>query len=211
MRRIRLIRKRNLKVLNILFFASARLFYEAHTNIIFKEFAERKIGEVMPAGIDVEIDKIEGGIFRNLTSENVRVISSQKNVIFGIERLEINYRLWYPLLKEIPFFSGLERENEVIIFIGGSDKRSPDGFFELRGTAENIHISGYIGAAKEDRFFVKGIIQKDATSNFYITKGAGRIIVQAKKENNNLMITGKANHIKFKGMDIIGECRVYLA
>ena len=98
MKRAKLIRRRKVYILNTLLLASVFLFYEMHAGIFMSEFAENRMEEFLPEGARAEIGKVEGGIFRNLTAEDVRVFTGEDSEGFIVERIDIDYRLWYPLL-----------------------------------------------------------------------------------------------------------------
>lgn len=110
MRRGRVIRRRKLYFLNAVFLASALLFYETHAGMFFKEFAGNKLQEILPGETRVEIGSISGGIFRDLTAEDVSIFTGDKNNLrLDIAQAEIDYRLWYPFLKKVPVLRRGER------------------------------------------------------------------------------------------------------
>jgi len=159
MKRIRAIRRKNIAALNVLFFASVLLFYEIHGGIFLKEFAEKKLEKMLPEASRVEIGKIKGGIFGNLIAENVKISTGTGVSAWNIfaetpvpARIEVDYRLWYPLFGKFPK------------------------------------------------------IPEKKISRFHIMQGEGFIDLAIKRDKGTLLISGKINHVKFHGADIIGEC-----
>ena len=206
MRHIRFIRRRDIGILNALFFASAFLFYEMHTTLIFKEFVERRLEEIFPKGTHIDIGHIEGGIFRDITSENVRIFSDQHPSGFTIEHIELNHRLWYPILKKIPALSHRFDEKKIILLIGRDGEGLLKGFFELEGTPERLNVSGYLGEKRQGRIFIKGVVERGKPSMFHITLNKGTIDLKIEKREKKYFVRGYVNHVVIQGIDCVGLC-----
>lgn len=205
MRRARYVKRRKTAVLNTLFLASMLLFYETHGGVFLRDFAVREVSKFLPEGSTVSIGAIEGGIFKNLVTENVRVYAEGKAPVFEMERMEIKYRLWYPLLKRIPGLNHLSEERKIIIFVGKEKKDLLKGFLEIEGTSEELDVSGYLGGAGKDTLFIKGVVNTKAPSHLRVTKKKGFIDLDVEKKKDLFLISGRINHMKLAEIDIVGE------
>jgi hypothetical protein len=94
MRRIKSIKRRDTYILNVLFLASALLFYQTHADTFFKEATERAFEKVLPKGSHVEISGIKGGMFRIQDTSHVRIARGEEAVDLEVKkknsRFEIN-------------------------------------------------------------------------------------------------------------------------
>jgi len=205
MKRIKAIRRRNLVLLNVVFVASLLLFYETHTNFLFRDFAEKRIEEVFPEGMRVEIGNIEGGVFRNLSSEDVRIYSQDDSQEIAIERMEIDYRIWDSLIRRIPAFSDFRENRRAFLFIGKEGFDFLSGFLECEGTQKKLNVSGYLSINKSGKFFVNGTLEEGRSANFCITRKKGYMDIEVAKAGDKIAIKGKVNHLELGGMDIVGE------
>jgi hypothetical protein len=207
MRHGRIIRRRKALVLNTLLFASALLFYETHAHLFMKEFATRQLEERLPHCERVTIGAIRGGVFRDLIAENVRVYPEHDDIPgFGIERIEIDYRLWYPILQRIPKVSSSRENRKITVSLGDKTRNGMHGFLELERDEALFSVSGYLGFGKETRFLVKGTIGDDDVSSFRITQKQGHIDLVAEQEKGTLNVRGRINHLKVHGTDLVGDC-----
>ncbi len=199
------IRKRNLRILAPLFVASVFLFYEAHTGVILKEFAEHRLQEFFPEGTYIHIGHISGGIFKNIVSEDVTILPRPDAAGFDIGRIEIGYKLWYPILDKMPFFKKGEAQRKIVFTAGDKKKGSVNMFIELKNSDEGFEVSGYFGLNKKEKLRIKGYIGKKGVSHFHIAQKKGYIDLKAKKENGAFLVKGNVNHIKIQGVDFIGR------
>lgn len=206
MKHAKKIRKINIGILNIIFLASVLLFYEVHTDLFVREFAERELKTMLPKGTSVDIGEMEGGIFRGLVSKDVRISTRENTSGFNIEKIETSHRLWDSLLGKIPALSEFYNKKEIVLFIGKRDKNSVKGFFKLEGTKEALDIRGYLGVKKEDRIFINGTLKVDKISHFTFRQKKGTADLVLERKINGFIINSKINHLKLKGMDFVGEC-----
>ncbi|MFH1593670.1 MAG: hypothetical protein ABID09_03110 [Candidatus Omnitrophota bacterium] len=208
MKRIRIVRKRKVYLLNALFLASAFLFYETHTNLFVKDFAEQRLEEMFPEGARVYIGNIEGGIFRDLVSENIRITPRKDEASINIKRIEIGYRMWYPLLKRIPAFKDLYDKRRAVLFLGEKAEDFMSGFFELEGTQDELNITGYLTLSGEEKLFLNGVIGTDKPSKFRVAQKVGTTDFEVERSGNMYTINGKSNHVKINGIDFISNWNI---
>ena len=206
----RIIVRKNVRILGALFFASAILFYETHANVFLKEFAEKRLGNLLPAGTRVAIGNIEGGFFGNLVSEDVKIYSQEKPV-FDIQRIEIDHRLWHPVLGKIPFFAGRFQTKEVMVFVGGKKDDLLNGFFRIEKQDKRLDVTGYLNFGGKEKFAVKGTIEEEKPSRFRITPKKGHVDLEiTKSEGGNFTIDGDIRHVKINDIDFIGKCSAHI-
>ena len=206
MRRLKNIRRRKAIVLNTLLLASALLFYETHTTLFFREFTETQLENMFSEDAKVKIGKIEGGVFRNIMAEDVSITPKEGQEPIVIERIEVAYRFWYPLLRRIPKLSQHFNERKVIVFLGKKEDFL-SGFLKISGTSNKLNVSGYIGKDKESRLFVEGLIEKGKPYHFELKKKEGTVFCDIEEKEKGFLITAKINHMKFQSTDYIGEMR----
>ena len=208
MKKSRFVRQRNLTILNVLFLASVLLLYETHTGLFLKEFAEHELEKFLPPGAHVAIGNMEGGIFRNLVSENVRIMQKKDTPLVNIERIEINYRLWHALLGKIPLFGNIPGQRKIILFVGQREDDFLKGFFELQGTPKELNVTGYLGSHKDERIFIKGTISEDGLSYFHIAQKKGTMDFQVKIEEKVVFLEGNIHHMELAGLDFVAHQKV---
>ena len=93
MKRIRSIKRRDVGILNVLFFASVFLFYQTHADIFFKELTERQLEKVLPVGARVEISGIKGGVFGIQDFSEIHITRDKGSVDLEIERENNHYEI----------------------------------------------------------------------------------------------------------------------
>lgn len=102
MRKSKFVRRRNIYFVSFLFIASLFCTYETHSGMFFKKLAVQALAKALPENTRVDISSVKGGIFKNLVSENVRIFPWPDEMPLNIEKIELNYRLWYPLFGKVP-------------------------------------------------------------------------------------------------------------
>lgn len=192
--------------LNVFFFASALLFCEMHAGVFFREFVSHRVEGMLPEGSAVDIGSIKGGIFRNFTVEGVRILPKAGGPALDIERAEVNYKLWYPLLKHVPALSSPSGERKVMLFLGNENNDFLSGFLELKRKSGALDINGYAEFNNKEKFFIKGKIEGNKPSRFRITRKGGSIDLLMENKTGGLEIKGNINHFQFNDLDLIGEC-----
>jgi len=210
MKKLRIIKKRNTYLLGAMFFASTLLFCETHPNTFLKDLAEQKMKEVLPEDVNIRIGGIQGGVFRSIVSENVRITKGSEKTGLTIERVEINYRLWYPLLKRVKMlsrFASAADERKIYVSLG-TEKGSPiKGFFELEDIRDTLCVRGFLDL-KGNKISVKGKITAGKPAVFRVIAKNGMATVKVFTEEDALMIKGKINHAKICGADIVADFSV---
>jgi len=165
---------------------------------------------LLPRGTHVEIGTIEGGIFRNIVSENVRVYSENDSSGVNIERIEIKYRVWYPLLKKIRLFPDIAERQKIVLFIGEEGHDLVSGFLELDGSNKKLDAQGYLAFKNKEKIFIKGVLEQEKPSVFHITFKKGSANISVEKKNKQYIVNGRFDHIPLGNKDLIGECRAVI-
>jgi len=205
MRKSKIIKRRNVYFLSAVFFASAILFYEAHPNHFYRDFAEREVQRLLPGGVRVEMERIEGGILRKLVLENVRVSSGNEASGVNIERVEVDYRIWYQLLGNTAFSRYLKNKRKITLYLGDKEKDLKTAFFELDGTTEALDAVGYVTFGEKEKVSLKGSIKKEGLSRLSINFKKGELDLEIEKIADEFKIKGRMSHVSFCGTDLIGN------
>ena len=93
MRHLRSIKRRDTYILNVLFFASIFLFYDAHSGVLFKEFARHKLEGMLPKGAMVEI----GNIIRIVQKEDFLDLEIKKEANQFIINGKVNHMKFHDI------------------------------------------------------------------------------------------------------------------
>jgi len=105
---------RLLAVMVVLFMVYILGFSQSHW---VREFAENKVEEFMGHKLSVEIGHISGGLFRDMTLQDVAfyVGKGEESKVFRLERMEISYRLWSAMMEKAGLTFG---EGHPLNYIG---------------------------------------------------------------------------------------------
>ena len=149
MKRSRSAKLKKIYLFNILLLASVFLFQEARTNFFVRELSQWQLQRLFPSGTVVEIGNTGGGIFSNLVSENVSILPPeeiwQDAPGFNIKRVEVNYRLWYPLFGKMPTLPDGEKSHLHIVQGKGSisaEIERENNKFTINGKINHLKIDG---------------------------------------------------------------------
>ena len=152
MRQARSIRRKKIYFLNILVLTTTFFFYGPHPNALFKKFTEWQVEKLLPKGARVDIGTIHGGIFKNIVSEDVRILLRPEAPALEVGKVELDYRLWYPLIGKIPTVpeDGIH-ELSITNGKGAIDLviKKENGKFTVTGRFNHINPFIYLSSEKE--------------------------------------------------------------
>ncbi|NQU95976.1 MAG: hypothetical protein HQ549_07120 [Candidatus Omnitrophica bacterium] len=149
MKRSRSAKLKKIYLFNILLLTSIFFFQEVRTNFFVRELSQWQLQRLFPRGTVVKIGNIEGGIFSNLVSENISILPPeeiwQDAPGFNIERVEVDYRLWYPLFGKMPTLPDSEKAHLHIAQGKGSiiaEIERENDKFTINGQINHLKIDG---------------------------------------------------------------------
>ena len=131
-------------------------FHESHW---MKEFAEEKVSEFMGHKLTVRIGGISGGVFRDMVLQNVAFVSGSSGgeKVFRLERMEISYRAWRPLLEKLDLLPDEERPLKYVGVYFSKENPFLRGFLKLYSSPEKIEVFGHVSPALFDDQRKRGI------------------------------------------------------
>ncbi len=131
-------------------------FYDLHW---MKEFAEEKVSEFMGHKLAVRIGDISGGVFRDMVLQNVAFTSGSGGgeKVFRLERMEISYRVWRPLLEKLDLMPEGERPLKYVGVYFSKENPFLRGFLKLYSSSERIEVFGHVSPALFDDQKKRGI------------------------------------------------------
>lgn len=109
------------------------------------KIVEDKVSHFMGEKFSVDIGSVRGGVFKNMVLEDVAFkLADNNRELFGVERMEISYRLWWVFLEKLGRLDEGEGSlNRVSLFFG---KENPfvRGYLELYAYPGKIEVFGYL-------------------------------------------------------------------
>ncbi len=171
-----------------------------------KVLAEDRIEGIFGKNLDISIGSIDGGIFRPITLRDVRILSKGREIyrsrIFWIKSMVSNYRIW-----DLAFSGGLNREPRIEIDFE-TRNRELSGFVTLEGTIDDAVVRGYIRLFGSDSIEVEGRL-KNGIARLVVRPESGLIKIESNfAADGVLLISIKANHFKFRDVDISGDLSI---
>jgi hypothetical protein len=130
-----------------------------------RQFAEDKVTEFIGHRLAVQIGSLNGGIFTDMTLQNVAFSSGKagKGKVFRLERMEISYRIWDVIMEKLGLTSG---EDSALKYMGiYFSKENPfvQGFIKLYRYPEKIELFGHVSPilfGGKDKKGIKGVFLK---------------------------------------------------
>ncbi|MDP8299884.1 MAG: hypothetical protein P9L88_08305 [Candidatus Tantalella remota] len=130
-----------------------------------KRIAEDKVTDFMGHQFEVRIGSISGGIFGDMILQDVSFISGKgdEEQIFGMERMEISYRVWMGIADKFGLMKGGPDRFEAIAAYFSRRNPFVQGFIKLTRTPGGMDMMGHISPVlfgEERKRGVKGSFRK---------------------------------------------------
>ncbi len=111
-----------------------------------KRLAEDKVAGFLGHQIRVRIGAISGGIFGDMVLQDVAFISGKgdEEQIFGMERMEISYRVWRGIADKFDLRKGKSDQLEAMAVYFSRKNPFLQGFIKLTRTPDGMDILGHI-------------------------------------------------------------------
>lgn len=195
---------------------------------LFNGILEERFNALFSNDIRFHIGTTEGGIFRDIVSNNITISHPNIDIPFKINRVEIPYRIWYPLLNK---FNLIPPSKEGLKIFFGRDNPFFDGYLSFDGSSEDLAVNGYVRLFEEKRrcvlngeilhikdalyalglnlnknIGIRGLVDFDTrTASIDIRKDKEIALISGYWADGKLIINTGLRHIDFRGMDIVGE------
>ena len=132
--------------------------------------AEEKVSHFMGHRLKVEIGGVSGGVFRDMTLEDVAFISGADNSkVFRLERMEISYRLWWVLLEKLGVLPEEDKELKYVGVYFSEENPFARGFLKLYSYPDRFELFGSISPVlfgDEKKKGVKGVFTRRADGTY---------------------------------------------
>ena len=140
-------------------------FFYMREPLWVSKLAEEKVTQFMGERLRVEIGQVSGGVFGDMTLQDVAFISGadKKDKVFRIERMEISYRLWWVLLEKLGMMPEQEKGLKYIGVYFSKSNPFVRGFLKLYSYPDRFELFGSISPAvfgDEEKRGVKGVFTR---------------------------------------------------
>jgi len=214
----------------LLFTVTLFIAYDISFGYTLKGLVEQRLNRVFSDSMTFDIEHIEGGVFRDIVSNGITIFHPDLKEPFRLDRVEVPYRIWYPLVKKYGQILNLKTEGLKLFF--GEDNPIVNGYFLFEGDKSDLRMLGVFSllGRKEDITFIgKAAWVKDSIYNvdirlnkdvkikglvdfqnesllLEITTEKGKVNLDITSEGDNkLIIKARLEHIDLKGTDLIAD------
>ena len=215
------------------FIIVASVAYDICFGYTLKGLVEQKLNNLFSNDITVNIGHIEGGVFRNIVSDDVTISHPKLKLPFSLRRIEVPYRIWYSIANKYKSIFGKDEEGLKVFF--AKDNPFIDGYFVFQGAKGHLDVlgcfsllgkkvdnilRGTISHVKDTSYSVdlkfntnvaiKGIFDiGNETLSLNVSTDRGNVKVDiAFPDENTTEITVRLDHIDLNGIDLIGTIKL---
>jgi len=224
--------------LYLLFSFSVFFALDIYSGSASRTIVEKKFNSFFPKGVTVNIGRLEGGIFKDIVSSDLRISHANLEKPIQLERVEFPYRFWYPIIKNIKGLSPIKRKGKMKIFFEKTNTFI-NGFVSLDGSFDNLFVLAYVSLLGDkinhalngnimrikdslylldmkldEDISIRGLANfKAKNASFEVKKNNQQVLLNIlKKDENQIIVNAGLKHLDLEGVDVVGEvrCVIYM-